>query len=183
MLAAFHMALRSLFSRGVIADIDDTGGDQTVTLDTHYGVTRSSVPVHHPFGLAAHAPHDGAVTHVVANGSDPADLVALPPANPSVARMGNLAEGEVCLYDSMGQKLYFQGGKIVRVDCASELQVRIGGTTVFDVTQDRIYTPLDIQTDGKITAKGDVVAGTVSLQNHVHKGVQAGSGTSGTPQQ
>ncbi|WP_336947398.1 phage baseplate assembly protein [Asaia sp. HN010] len=183
MLTGLHMALRTLFSRGVVSSIDDTGGDQVVTLDTYFGTTRSGVPVHHPFGLAAHAPHDGAITHVIANGSDPADLVALPPANPSVARMGNLAEGETCLYDAMGQKIYLVGGTIVRIDCASELQVCIGGTTVLDVTKDRIYTPLDIQTDGKITAKGDVIAGTVSLLNHVHKGVQPGSGTSGAPQQ
>lgn len=182
MMTALHMALRALFARGVVSLIDDSGGDQVVTLDTHYGVTRSGVPVHHPFGLAAHAPHDGAVTHVVANGSDPADLVALPPANPSVARMGNLAEGETCLYDAMGQKIYLQGGKIVRIDCASELQVRIGSTTVLDVTKDRIYTSLDIQTDGKITAKGDVTSGSISLQSHIHKGVQPGSGTSGPPQ-
>jgi len=182
MLTALHMALRTIFSRGVVSSIDDTGGDQVVTLDTHFGTTRSAVPVHHPFGFAAHAPHDGAITHVVANGSDPADLVALPPANPSVARMGNLAEGESCLYDAMGQKIYLVGGTIVRIDCASELQVRIGGTTVLDVNKDRIYTPLDIQTDGKITAKGDVIAGNVSLMNHIHKGVQPGLGTSGPPQ-
>jgi len=182
MLDALHMAIRSLIGRGVVSGIDDTGGDQTVDIDTHYGVSRSGVPVHHPFGLAAHAPHDGAVTHVVTNGGDPADLVALPPANPSVARMGNLAEGEACLYDALGQKVYLKDGRIVRIDCAAELQVAIAGTTVLDINAERIYTPLNIQTDGAITAKGDVTAGTVSLQKHVHTDVQIGSGESGPPQ-
>jgi hypothetical protein len=32
---------------------------------------------------------------------------------------------------------------------------------------------------GNLTVKGDVVAGTISLQHHVHTGVQSGTGTTG----
>ena len=35
---------------------------------------------------------------------------------------------------------------------------------------------------GSLKTTGDVVAGTVSLQSHVHTGVQSGNGTTGQPQ-
>ncbi|CAI9120458.1 phage baseplate assembly protein domain-containing protein [Brytella acorum] len=181
-----HQLLRTQIVRGVVLDVDDTGGDQLVTVRTHYGVVRAKVEVAHPFGLATNVPLDGAVVHVFANAGDPADLVALPPRNPSSARMGNLGAGDAMLYDSMGQKVYLKGGKIVLIDCASELQVRIGGTTVLDVTADgaTLSVPLDA-TQGikttKLTASDDVVAGDASISLVGHKHPVSGSMT-GTPE-
>jgi len=39
----------------------------------------------------------------------------------------------------------------------------------------------DVQVSGKVTTTGDVIAGTISLQNHHTSGVTPGSGTSGVP--
>lgn len=39
----------------------------------------------------------------------------------------------------------------------------------------------DVQLNGKMSSTGDVVAGTISLQNHHTSGVTPGSGTSGVP--
>ena len=39
----------------------------------------------------------------------------------------------------------------------------------------------DVELDGKLTATGDIIAGTVSLQQHVQTGVKAGQDISGPP--
>ncbi|NHO33335.1 phage baseplate assembly protein domain-containing protein [Acetobacter fallax] len=182
------MALRAHTVRAVIHAIDDTGAEQAVDLTAHYGSPRTKVPVHYPFGFASSVPLDGAVTHVVATGGDQADLVALPPANPSVARVGPLAEGEAVLYDSVGQKVYLSGGRIVRVDAHTSMDVRIGGKMVFQVTAGgaavtgSLSVSGDVAVQGNVTSQKDVVASGISLTKHVHGGVQGGSSTTGAPQ-
>ncbi|WP_338662635.1 phage baseplate assembly protein [Pararoseomonas sp. SCSIO 73927] len=84
-----------------------------------------------------------------------------------------LEEGEVALHDDTGQKVHLTraglvldgGGKPVTIQNAPK------------VTAD---TP-ELHCTGRITADGDVTAGTVSLQQHQHRGVQSGGGQSGPP--
>ena len=40
----------------------------------------------------------------------------------------------------------------------------------------------NINVNGSIKTTGDVVAGSISLQGHVHNGVETGGGTTGKPQ-
>lgn len=174
--------LRSLTRRAVVHAVDDSGAEQMVTLEAHAGYPRSRVPVHQQFGFASHVPLDGAVTHVVSLGGDEADLTALPPANPSLARAGGLAEGESIHYDAVGQAVYLQDGKIVRVLAHSEMTVEIGGQTVLDLKSELATLNVPLKVNGTITATGDVVGNGVSLHNHDHTGVKAGSDTSGPPQ-
>lgn len=183
------MQVRGLFSRAVVNDLDDTGSNQTVTLTSHFGRTRSKVPVHYPFGFSSHVPHDGAVTAVVAAGGDHADPIALPPSNPSAARMGNLAEGETVLYDAVGQKLYLKDGKIVQIDAAEQLDVRIAGTSILTVDKDGasltgtlkvskdIITQGDVTASGTVTGQKDVVGAGKSLKGHTHTSGKEGSPT------
>ncbi|MDE7547202.1 phage baseplate assembly protein [Acetobacter fabarum] len=168
--------------RAVVHAINDNGAGQTVTLEAHAGYPRSNVPVHQQFGLSSRAPLEGAVTHVMALGGDEADLLALPPANPSLAHMGNLASGETVLYDAVGQAVYLQGGKFVRVLAATGMTVEIGGVTVLELTSKQATLNVSLQVNGGITASQDIVAGTVSVQDHLHGGVQKGSDTTGQPQ-
>lgn len=181
------MAVRALFVRAVVRSIDDTGAEQMLTVQSHYGRVRSGVPVHQPFGFASYAPLDGAVTPVVAVGGDQADLMALPPANPSRARFGRLGEGDSVLYDACGQRIYIQNGKIVRLDCASEMLVTIGGIPILDLTakQATLNVPLAVKggitATGDIAAQGDVKAGSISLTGHDHPVTDA-PGTTGKPQ-
>jgi len=182
MSGELHYSLRSQTLRGVVQALDDSGPAQTVTVQMHFGQLRSEVPVHHPFGFSSVAPLDGAITHVVQNGADPSDLIALPPANPSAARMGGLETGEAVLYDACGQKVYLRNGKIVQIDALSEMVVSIGGKTVLDLTKDGAAITGSLSVSEGIKAGGDVVAGSVSLQGHVHSGVQTGSGETGKPE-
>lgn len=175
MMHELHNALRGLVLRGVIAAVDDGGPEQKVDVQLHYGQMRTGVPVLHPFGLSSVPPLDGAIVHVVQTGADPSDLVAFPVANPAAARLGGLSPGETVLYDAAGQKLYFQKGTIVRIDAGSELRVGIAGKTVLDVTASGVTIA------GDLVVTGDVKAGTVSLRQHVHPGVRAGSDISAPP--
>lgn len=185
-----YMALRGLISRAVVQSIDDTGATQAVLVQTHAGRTRSRVPVHFPFGFGSRAPLDGAVTSVVAAGGDHSDLIALPPANPSAARVGNLAEGETVLYDSYGQKVYLSGGKFVRIDAAQTMEVRVAGQQILVVDKDgaaltgtlRVSKDIlcvgDVTADGTVTGKTDVLANGTSGHNHTHTSAKEGSQTS-----
>ncbi|GBR09520.1 phage baseplate assembly protein domain-containing protein [Gluconobacter frateurii] len=181
-LTELHHALRGQHVRAVVEDLDDTGPEQLLTLQAHYGQVRSQVPVWQPFGFASSVPLDGAITHLIQVGSDPSDVIALPPANPAAARMGGLTAGESCQYDSVGQKIYLQDGKIVRVDAHQELLVSIGGQTVLDVTPDGVAITGKLTVTETIVAQGDVKGAGISLSTHTHSGVQTGSGTTGKPQ-
>lgn len=174
--------LRSLARRAVVYAINDNGAGQTVTVEAHAGCPRSNVPVHQQFGISSRAPLNGAVTYVVALGGDEADLLALPPANPSLAHMGNLADGETVLYDAVGQAVYLQDGKFVRVQVATQMTVEIGGETVLDLTSEQATLNVPLLVNGGIKASEDIIAGTVSVQDHLHGGVQKGSDTTGKPQ-
>lgn len=177
-----HYSMRSQTLRGVVQALDDSGPSQTITVQLHFGQVRSKVPVHQAFGFSSVAPLDGAITHVVQNGADPSDVVALPVANPAAARMGGLETGEAVLYDAAGQKVYLRNGKIVQIDALSEMVVSVGGKTVLDLNQNGAAITGSLTVSEGIKAGGDVVAGSVSLQSHVHSGVETGSGETGEPQ-
>ena len=181
-LTDLHYSLRAQMLRGVVQDTDDSGPNQTVTVQLHYGQQRSKVPVHQAFGFSGHAPLDGAVTHVVQNGADPSDLFALPPANPSAARMGGIQEGESLLYDAAGQKVYLQDGRIVRIDALEEMRVSIAGQPVLDVTKDGVTITGSLKVSKGIEAGDDVTADGISLTGHTHSGVKQGTDNTGKPQ-
>lgn len=184
MLQSLFMGVRNLFVRGVVRDLDDSGANQTLTVDTHVGRTRTQVPVYQIYGLASHVPHDGAITVMLHAGGDHSDPIALPPSNPEKARMGNLAEGETVLYDSVGQKIFLQGGKIVMVDAAQQMLVRVAGQPVLTVTEDGasvqgdLSVSGDVTSGGTVTGKKDVMADAISLKNHTHTSGEPGSPTS-----
>lgn len=62
----------------------------------------------------------------------------------------------------------------------TELLVAPGAVTIHATT---LAIVGDVTVTGKVTAQGDVLAGTVSLKNHVTTKVQTGGGVSGPPQQ
>ena len=81
------------------------------------------------------------------------DAVTTPPNSP--------ATGQPVQPGEFG--IFLQGG--------SYLHMRAGGCTIGGA----------LHVAGAVTTTGDVVAGTVSLQTHVHTGVSTGDGVSGPP--
>lgn len=188
MTDALHMAIRGHTVRAVIHAIDDGGAEQQVAASAHVGGRRTQIPVHYPFGFAAHVPPNGAITYVVANGADQSDAFALPPSNPSAARMGELPEGDSMLYDAVGQKVWLSGGKIVKVDAHTEMDVTVGGKLVMQVAASGVTIEGDLSVTGNVkvdmsvVAQDDVKAGDISLTEHKHSGVKAGSDSTGAPE-
>ncbi|MXV43901.1 hypothetical protein GS501_02390 [Saccharibacter sp. 17.LH.SD] len=171
-----YHTIRGQILRAVVKLLDDTKPEQHIAVVTHAGEDRTNVPVHYPFGFSSHVPLDGAVTHVFQNGSDPADLFALPPANPGAARMGGLKEGETVLYDEVGQRVHLRAGSFIEIDGTETVIVKIGGVPILIVSQ------TGIQVNGSITATQDVVGDGISLKNHTHGGVKNGPSNTGKPQ-
>lgn len=171
-------ALRGQAVRGVVSAIRDEGMVQSVDVETHEGVVRSRVEVLQQYGVTSHAPAGGVVV-LLALGGDEGDQAALPVACPT-SRMGGLAAGEVALHDAAGNRVHIKAGGVIEIRGAASVLVVVGGTEL-EVTPGGVRIKGNVQVDGSITTTGDITAGTVSLKNHRHNGVQTGSGQTGTP--
>jgi phage baseplate assembly protein gpV len=57
-----------------------------------------------------------------------------------------------------------------------------GGIVTVTAPTKIVFNTPELHVGGKVTTTGDVTAGTVSLQHHVHQNTQPGSGLSGQPQ-
>lgn len=77
----------------------------------------------------------------------------------------------------------FKDGAVISYDPeASELLIQLpsGATTVL-ASDGGVDIVGDVNVMGKLTASDDLLAGSVSLKNHKHGGVQAGGAQSGAP--
>ena len=64
---------------------------------------------------------------------------------------------------------------------AGEIGIFLASGTYLHLTQDGIYLGGNLTVSGSVKTSGDVVAAGVSLQQHVHTGVQGGNSLSGPP--
>ncbi|ATJ91526.1 Gp138 family membrane-puncturing spike protein [Acetobacter tropicalis] len=62
----------------------------------------------------------------------------------------------------------------------SDFHVKTAGKFVVDASECDINCKVNVT--GPVAASGDVTAGSISLENHVHGGVQGGSSTTSTPE-
>lgn len=75
--------------------------------------------------------------------------------------------------------LSFGSGASIKVE-SGKITLSVGGNSIV-LSSSGIATKGDISQTGKITASGDVKAGTISLQSHVHGGVYTGTSSTSTP--
>lgn len=95
-----------------------------------------------------------------------------PPSNAALDLM-RFGDGAVLSYDADAHAL------VVNLPAGSTVAITAdGGVTV----NGPVTINGDFQVNGAITATGDVQAGSISLQSHVHTGVQSGSSNTGGPQ-
>jgi phage gp45-like len=76
-----------------------------------------------------------------------------------------LKEGELAIHTDEGDFVHFRRGGTIAIKAATKIE---------------IDAPL-ITTTGRIEAAGDVKAGSVSLQQHVHDGVSRGGASTNRP--
>jgi phage gp45-like len=131
--------------RGVVLAVNDSGGIQTVDVETHPDVVRTGVPVFSAYGFSA-VPPAGSVTLLLAVDGDPGNLVALPATLPG-ARQGDAAAGEVAFADGQGNRVVIRQGGIAEVVAATKIKltaplveihgdVQIAGTLTATTVQD-----------------------------------------------
>ncbi|MBP0492157.1 phage baseplate assembly protein [Roseomonas indoligenes] len=77
----------------------------------------------------------------------------------------DLAEGEVAIHSDEGDSVHLKRGRVVKITAGTKLE---------------IDAPL-VTLTGRMEAAGDVKAGTISLQNHVHGGVQRAAAQTDAP--
>lgn len=90
--------------------------------------------------------------------------------------------GEVQIYDVNGQQIYVRTDGTIIINAKTTVDVQIGGSSVMKVTAGKVAITGDLSVSGSVTAQGDVTGAGISLDGHVHSGVQAGGSTTGKPQ-
>ncbi len=167
MLAPLARRLRLLVTRGVLKLIDDAPGIQVVQVTGLAGEVLDGVERIQQYGLTSH-PHPGADAIILNVGANRAHPVVI--AVDDRRYRLHLAPGEVAIYDDQGQMVKLARGGIVTE--APKGHVHNGDLTITG----------QLTVNGSISATGDVTAGGISLQHHVHGGIQPGGGTTGGPQ-
>jgi phage gp45-like len=150
---------------------NDTGNIQTVQVQFNAVTVRDGVPVVYHFGFTACLPVGTDVTTVSLKG-DPTSTVAVGSNNQSLRPKG-LQPGEVQIYDAMGRFVYFTASNGILIN-ANNTAITMQNVTTLTVDG-------QVQVNGGIKATEDIVAGNISLMNHVSTNVQPGSGDSGPP--
>lgn len=178
--------IRLLVSRGVLKLVDDSLKLQGVQVSL-LGGEPAWAERFQQYGYTSH-PHPGAEAIVAAVGGARAHLVALA-IDDRRYRMKQLAQGEVAMYDDLGNVIVFKRDKI-QVQAVQHLEVtaptcHITATTTHD---GNVTINGNVQVDGNITATGDITDGVGSMQGmrdiynaHTHPGDSGG--TTSTPNQ
>lgn len=83
-----------------------------------------------------------------------------------------LSNDEVLLKRNDDQFMQMKGGEITLQNSGTVLKLTGSGADLIG----------NLTVSGQITTKGDVIGAGISLQNHTHSGVEAGAGSTGTPQ-
>lgn len=143
LLKPYATRISNIVSRGVVKRTDDTKGIQEIQAECLSDEVRDGIENMQTFGFASH-PDDGAECVVLFPGGsrDVGFVVAMGDRRYRV----KLEKGEACVYDMTGSKMLLKkNGDIELTPSSGKLKI-----------------------NGDIEATGDVVAGTISLQNHTH---------------
>jgi phage baseplate assembly protein V len=152
-----YRRVRMALAPGRVTATNDAGTVQKLQITLGDGQVVDAVPAVYIYGLAMR-PHPGADVVFLANGGDRGDgcIVAV---NDQRYRLTGLAEGEVCLHDDIGHKVYLSRSGIV---------IDGGGQPI--VIQNTPTTTLagDLHVSGEVIAKYGTT-GSVSMTGHKHK--------------
>lgn len=121
--------------------------------------------VYQIYGLSAN-PKGENESIVIENNASPDNYVVLPPCGYEQAE-----EGETLIYS----------GKTKISIKEKSITIIIGGSKKMEIKEEKIVLHGDVEVKGKITATGDVIAGAISLQRHIHSGVYPGPSTTSQP--
>lgn len=120
-------------------------------------------------------PAVGDIGYMIVSGRDQTNAVAnRAPSPPATFRQHCMAD---CVY--IGAYLGDAPDHYVQITSGG---IRIVTKGTVEIQAQSAAINCDLSVSGNVTAQGDVTAGTISLQKHVHQGVKSGSDTSGPAQ-
>lgn len=195
-LAPLARRIRNLVNRATLGLVDDDATMQSLQVDATKGETLDAVEHWQGYGISVHPKPGGEVLLLSAGGSR-AKPIAVAVADRRY-RVTGLESGEVVLHDDQGQTVHLgrdvvtvtdkRGQKILLHGTGCQIQAAtfaiggIGGTGACPANLTGDWQIIgNLHVIGNITATGDIIAGTVSLKNHVHSGVTPGGGNTGVP--
>jgi len=164
------MTVKNMLARGTVVLVDALKKMQSLQMRLTAGELKDNAEHFEPYGFTSN-PLAGAEVLTAFIGGDRSHAVVLVAADRRF-RIQSLKPGEVAIYTDEGDKIHFKRGRIIDIETGT---LNIKATTAVN-----FETPVINQT-GQIVSAGDQLAGGISQINHVHTGVQAGSGQSGAP--
>jgi phage baseplate assembly protein V len=164
------MNMKNILARGTVVLVDAAKKLQGLQVRLTAGELKDGAEHFEPYGFTSN-PLAGAEVLAAFIGGDRSHAVVLVAADRRY-RIQALEAGEVAIYTDEGDRIHFKRGRIIDIETQT---LNIKATTAVNID-----SPVINQT-GEIVSQGDQVAGGISQINHLHGGVQAGSGQSGVP--
>ncbi len=178
---ALEARVRLMFGRAIVRLVDDARLAQELQIDLLEDESQDAVEHLQPYGFAAH-PHSGAEAVVGCVGGLRSHAIVIAVADRRY-RLRNLEQGEVGIYDDLGNIVVLKRGKIeITAQSKIEMTAPDGLKIIADTEiQGDITITGDVSIDGAVTTTGDVTADGITLKHHKHSGVQAGAAQTGEP--
>ncbi len=174
-----YLRMVSMFGRGRITLVNDAGGTQTLQVVLGPLETRDAMPRMTEYGYTS-VPPENSDAVVVCLGGDRSRGIVIATGHQQY-RLKGLANGEVALYDDLGQSVHLTRAGIV-INGAG-LPVTITNTP--SITNDSPITHCtgNLNVDGSIVAQGDIsdhgnksMAGMrITYNGHTHTDPQGGA--------
>ena len=156
--------LANLIRRCLATITDDGGPVQRASVQVAGNDASDDVERWQQYGLSGHP--QGQVQGLLVQANGTRFLIAADAMND---RPGGLAPGEVIVWSSHGQTIHFKAD----------------GKAYYTASEHIFDGPISVTgsmgSTGDIDTDGDVIASNVSLEHHVHDGVQPGGGVTGEP--
>jgi phage baseplate assembly protein V len=178
--------LMAAIARGNKTTGRDDGNVQLLQVQLGDKEIHDNLPRLAEFGFAS-MPPDGSHAVVLFVGGDRSNGVVVATGH-IATRLKNLQPGESALYHADGKHVYLKADRIeidakgqpVNVINASEVNVTASGGVTVNAAG--VTINCDVTVNGSVHATGDVTAGSISLDGHVHGGVMTGGSNTTGPQ-
>lgn len=160
MLAPLSRRMRLMVSRAVIVLVNDSLKTQRLQLNVLKDEVPDGVERFAEYGFTS-APHKGCQAVVVSIGGSRSHMIVIA-THDGNSRLSGLAEGEVALYDDLGQKVHLTRNGIVIDGAGKDIKIQntpnvIADTPKFTFMHDvEIFGKLDVTED--ITGQANMTA-------------------------
>ncbi|WP_140918458.1 phage baseplate assembly protein V [Limnobaculum xujianqingii] len=186
--------------RGVLTRVNSTGAAQAVQAEALNNEPLQDVEYFQHYGLTSNPPAGTAAIMLPLNGKTSYSIVIA--TEHGQYRLQGLKSGEVAIYTDEEAKIVLKRGRIIEVDCdiyrVNCLSFEVNASDKTDFNTPMLTTSEQMTAKAKITGQGgmaisggnggvsatidgtlkatqDIVAGTVSVQKHIHNGDSGGT--------